>query len=133
MRWLRERFRARLALRIYLVGLAQFAAVAAGFWAILTVTRPPGGGPADAHLRYIVGDIERVVDRPAQLRSEMARVSPMLCAPLSVLDPEGAVLAETVPGARRCEVTSSRHPIRHGLVVPATFAKNTNTCNPKDS
>ena len=37
--------RSRLALRIYLVGLAQFAVVAAGFVAILIAYRPVGPGP----------------------------------------------------------------------------------------
>ena len=39
---LRDLFRSRLALRIYLVGLAQFAVVAAGFFATHLLGDPGG-------------------------------------------------------------------------------------------
>jgi two-component system, OmpR family, sensor kinase len=101
---LRDRIGARLSLRIYLVGLAQIAVIAAGFHAIITSNRPDGPGPREGHARYIAADVARALGDPRALDQEIARARSDLHAVVTVVDPDGAVVASTAgPGSPRCD------------------------------
>ncbi len=89
--------RSRLALRIYLVGLAQFAVVAAGFTAILIAYRPTGPGPMEEHVRLAARRIERALGDARALDSEIERVHDYLRATTTVIDASGAVLVSNAP------------------------------------
>lgn len=95
--------RSRLALRIYLVGLAQFAAVALSLFALLTINHPDHGGPLEGHARYVVGVLEPQLGDHDQLQREVQRLLHDVHAEATVVDPDGAVLASTAsPGAVHC-------------------------------
>jgi signal transduction histidine kinase len=112
--WIQRLLRSRLALRIYLVGLAQFAVVAAGFAAILVAYRPTGPGPMEDHSRLAVRHIERALGDARALDEELARVHDYLRATVTVLDATGAVVvSNTPPGAPRCADAPTR-PLEPG-------------------
>lgn len=105
--------RSPLALRIYLAGLAQFAAVAVGFAVLLGLTRPPGGGPLDDQARYITGTLAGVLGDPVAFEREVSRLRFELRARVTVVDPDGVVIARTAPpGSPRCRVFTE--PGAHG-------------------
>ena len=89
----------RLALRIYLAGLAQFGAVILGFWLVVRSLAPPGpGGPREA--RFAVGGVvERLGDGAAVAR-ELERVRDELGVRVVIQDEAGQVLASTERDAR---------------------------------
>jgi signal transduction histidine kinase len=95
--------RPRLALWISLAGLAQFAAVAVGFWALLGLTRPPGHGPFENQARYVAATLAPAVEDPARLGAEVMRIRRELHHHARVMNPEGHTLASTFdPGRVRC-------------------------------
>lgn len=99
----RELFRSRLGFRIYLVGLAQFAVVAAGFYAIVAANRSTVVGPHAGQNRFLAGTISRVLGDPSALTQELERVRDELRVAVTVIDPDGAVLSSTAPpGTPRC-------------------------------
>ncbi|MDI3284491.1 HAMP domain-containing sensor histidine kinase [Polyangium sp. 15x6] len=98
---LRDVLRTRLALRIYLVGLAQFAVVAAGFIALLEINRPKGF-PHEHQVRFFHEMITREIDRPRELQGVLDLMQRELHASVTVVDPDGAVFATNAPGAPRC-------------------------------
>jgi signal transduction histidine kinase len=101
---IRDLLRARLALRIYLVGLAQFAVVAAGFAAILLAYRPDGAGPMGEHSLYPVSHVERVLGDSKALAIELQHIHDELHASVTVRDEAGAIIATSAPDmARRCD------------------------------
>jgi two-component system, OmpR family, sensor kinase len=85
--------RSRLALRIYLVGLAQFAVVAAGFAALIIAHRATGPGRTDDHARFAVGYVVRALGDPRALTLELQRIREDLHASVTVVDAAGAVVA----------------------------------------
>ncbi|MDC3960283.1 sensor histidine kinase [Polyangium jinanense] len=95
---LRDVLRTRLALRIYLVGLAQFAVVAAGFIAILELNRPKGF-PHEHQVRFFHAMITREMDNPRELQGVLDLMQTELHATVTVMDPDGAVFATNAPGA----------------------------------
>jgi signal transduction histidine kinase len=106
-----DRLRARLALRIYLVGLAQIAVIAAGFSALVAANRPTGEGPREGHARFIAGDVARTLGDERALDVELARVRTDLRALVTVVDPDGRVVATTAPpDAPRCPRTDGDRP-----------------------
>lgn len=100
---LRDLFRSRLALRIYLVGLAQIAVIAVGFFVLVRLNRPVGEGPREELARFLSGEVARDLDDPRALGLVLARAQADLRAMLTVVDPDGNVVATTAPpGAPRC-------------------------------
>lgn len=99
---LRDLLRGRLALRIYLVGLAQIAVVAIGFFALLHWNRP-AVSPVAGEARFVAGTIAGLLDDRPALERELSRARDDLRLTVTVIDPDGAVVASTArPGARRC-------------------------------
>ncbi|MDC0745047.1 sensor histidine kinase [Polyangium mundeleinium] len=98
---LRNVLRARLALRIYLVGLAQFAVVAAGFITLLEINRPKGF-PHEHEVRFLHEMIAREIDNPRELQRVLDVTQNELHSTVTVVDPDGAVFATNAPGAPRC-------------------------------
>lgn len=107
----RDLLRSRLALRIYLVGLAQMAVVAAGFFTLLIATRPPRN-PQQDQARFLAGVLSsRVLDDPIALERELGRARNDLRLFVTVIDPDGAVLATTArPGTPRCPEPGTFRP-----------------------
>ncbi len=100
---LRDLFRSRLALRIYLVGLAQFAVVAAGFFAILAANRPTFINQHELQSHFIAGSITPLLGDPPALGRELLRAKEELHLAITVIDPDGAIIATTAPpDAPRC-------------------------------
>lgn len=123
MRALLRLLRSRLALRIYLVGLAQFAAVALGFWSLLWLTKPPGRGPFEDQARYVAGTLGPSLSDPVALGAELARVRAMLHHEASVIDPDGVVIASSRPDpSERCpppgDLTGPGFCVPHPLRFP---------------
>jgi signal transduction histidine kinase len=112
-----------MALWIYLAGLAQFAAVAVGFSALLALTRPPGHGSFEEQAHYVAESLGPVLGDPVALGAELARVQHRLRHRARVIDPDGMLLASTAPrDAPRClrpgefalgeELLCARAPLR---------------------
>ncbi|AUX38754.1 sensor histidine kinase [Sorangium cellulosum] len=100
---IRDLLRARLALRIYLVGLAQVAVVAAGFIAVIDLNRRTGQDPGSSQVRFATSVIARSLDDPRALERVLASARDELHTTVTVLDPDGAVLASSAPaGVSRC-------------------------------
>lgn len=107
--------RSRLAITIYLVGLAQFAVVAGGFFALHAANRRESPGPFRDHARFIAGGVEPLLGRRDALDAELARVQRELRANVTVLDPDGTVLASTAPpDAPRCARSQAGKPASDG-------------------
>ncbi|WP_437522298.1 HAMP domain-containing sensor histidine kinase [Sorangium sp. So ce726] len=112
---LRDLLRARLALRIYLVGLAQFAVVAAGFIAILVINRPKPGGPREDQIRFVTHLVARSLGEPRALQDVLESAQSELHATVTVLDPDGAVVATNAPsGVPVCSPITPDNPPNHG-------------------
>ncbi|WP_437962032.1 HAMP domain-containing sensor histidine kinase [Sorangium sp. So ce119] len=108
---IRDLLRGRLALRIYLVGLAQIAVIVAGFIAVMEMNRRTGVNPGKQQLRFITSVIARSLDDPRALDGALAIVREDLNATISVIDPDGAFLATNAPGGRpRCDTTAPAFP-----------------------
>ncbi|WP_437330372.1 HAMP domain-containing sensor histidine kinase [Sorangium sp. So ce381] len=117
---IRDLLRGRLALRIYLVGLAQIAVVVAGFIAVMELNRRTGQSPGRQQLRFIASVIARSIDDPHDphdphdpraLEGVLASAREELGATITVIDPDGAVRASGAPaGALRCAPTGSAWP-----------------------
>ncbi|MDI1451601.1 HAMP domain-containing sensor histidine kinase [Polyangium sp. 6x1] len=121
----RDLLRTRLALRIYLVGLAQFAVVAAGFLALLEMNRPKGF-PHEHQVRFLHEVIAREIEDRREVQSVLELAQTEMRATVTVLDPDGAVFATNAPpGAPRCmpfrpgKPPDEQHPPCH--VKPVRF------------
>ncbi|MEZ4444319.1 MAG: HAMP domain-containing sensor histidine kinase [Polyangiaceae bacterium] len=90
------RWRSSLALRIYLVGLAQIAVVAVGFVAYARLTRPDFA-KRQADEQALLGRLASVVSEPARIARELERAREDLELTITVTDPDGEVVATTVP------------------------------------
>ncbi|WP_437971653.1 HAMP domain-containing sensor histidine kinase [Sorangium sp. So ce260] len=100
---IRDLLRARLALRIYLVGLAQIAVIVAGFIAVIELNRRTGQNPGRQLHLFIGSMIARSLDDPAAIEEVLASAREELHVALTVIDPDGAVLASSAAaGAPRC-------------------------------
>lgn len=116
---LRDLLRGRLALRIYLVGLAQFALVAAGFVAILEISKPKIF-PHEHEIRFFNELLARALGDPEELRSLLDLAHQELGATVTVFDPNGAIAATNAPGeipaCMQLSITrppDARHPPCH--------------------
>lgn len=91
---LRNVLRARLALRIYLVGLAQFIVIVVGFGAIIetNLARDKEGGPHEAEVRFVKSVAELAVANPQMLPRVLESVRNDLRATVTILDPDGNVV-----------------------------------------
>ncbi|UQA63158.1 sensor histidine kinase [Polyangium aurulentum] len=114
---IRDLLRARLALRIYLVGLAQFAVVALGMFAVFEMARRSGKGPHEHQVRFMTSMVVRSLDDPRALEDVLASVRDELNVTVTVVDPDGAVLATNDPaGPPRCPAMGpGRTPEPKGL------------------
>jgi len=92
----------RLALRIYLVGLAQIAVVAAGFVAFVELNRPGRRGPPEAEERRTVENVTVLLERGEPLQQELERARDAINADITVSDPDGRLLATTSPDMPGC-------------------------------
>jgi signal transduction histidine kinase len=100
---IKDLVRARLALRIYLVGLAQFGVVAAGFAALIIAYRPSGAGPMEDRAQFAVSHVERALGDPVALAAELLRIHDYLHTTVTVIDADGAEFATNAPvGAAPC-------------------------------
>jgi signal transduction histidine kinase len=95
---LRSLLGSRLAVTIYLVGLAQVAVVAAGFFALLWLERAPGEERREERLRYLALALEHVAGDPDAMRSELARAREEFRIPARVFDPDGVEIIAAGPG-----------------------------------
>lgn len=100
---IKDLVRARLALRIYLVGLAQFGVVAAGFAALIIAYRPSGAGPMEDRAHFAASHVERALGDPVALTAELLRIHEYLHTTVTVIDADGAEFATSAPaGAAPC-------------------------------
>jgi hypothetical protein len=122
---IRDLLRGRLALRIYLVGLAQIAVVVAGFIAVMELNRRTGQSPGRQQLRFIASVIARSIDDPHDpraLEGVLASAREELSATITVIDPDGVVRASGAPaGALRCAPTGSAWPPDSCYTSPVRF------------
>jgi signal transduction histidine kinase len=86
--------RSRLAIRIYLVGLAQMAVVFLGFSMLSAILRPPGYSYGDREARYVVGHITD--EAPAVREAELRKARDVLRASITLYDGSGHVVATNV-------------------------------------
>ena len=98
---IRDLLRARLALRIYVVGLAQMAVVAAGFFILIRANRPPGIGPMEAEIRHIVRHVNDSIADPDALQRELRALEADLRMTVVVVDASGEVIASSGGGDAR--------------------------------
>lgn len=112
----------RLTLRFALVGIAQMAAIAAGFWALLEATRPRPGESLEEEAHAAAARLASGSVDVAALRGALLGDGRTI---LTAVDPSGAVLASTEPGdAPRCSgqalysSLSRRLPPPYCTVVP---------------
>ena len=89
--------RSRLAITIYLVGLAQIAVVAAGFFALLWLERAPGVERREERLRYLALALEHVAGDREAMRQELARARDEFRIPARVFDPDGVEIGAMGP------------------------------------
>jgi len=110
---LRNFVRTRLALRIYLVGIAQFVMFALGFAAIVELTHTKMGGPHDAEISFVTRVSEIAVTHPKILPEVLESARRDLNATITIFDPDGAILGSNsknkvvLPCA---EVAMNEHP-----------------------
>ena len=84
--------RGRLALRIYLVGLAQLAVIAAGFVALLEMNRRDGKGPHEGEIRFLDRTVELALADPHLLRHVLNSARDDLQATVTVFAPACSVI-----------------------------------------
>ncbi len=106
---LRDLLSPRLALRFYLVGLAQMVVIALGFWAILELNRPPLRGPIEQKAIQAAMAVQPALADRSALDAHL-RAYDAGGATLTVIDPSGAVLASTSEGAPRCTLRPDGPP-----------------------
>jgi signal transduction histidine kinase len=104
---LADRVRTSLALRIYLVGLAQIAVVAAGFLLFVHLNRPPSRDEQeareDALAARVVGLLADGGTTQRNVQRELERAEDEIGAVVAVVGPSGDVIASTMPrDAPRC-------------------------------
>lgn len=92
----------RLALRFYLVGLAQIGVIAAGFVAVIIATKPDFIGPMDGRAFVAARMLAPALADPAALEVELHVIGEHLGADATVIDPEGAIVASNAERAPRC-------------------------------
>jgi hypothetical protein len=97
-----------LALRIYLVGILQFIAVAVVMEIDHYARRQTP--PWTAHGAFVADGLARVVDDPIALQAEVDRVARQLSWTVNVRDDEGHVLAHAAPAVDAA--TSAQHQLR---------------------
>jgi signal transduction histidine kinase len=94
-------WRPGLALRIYLVGLAQFAVIAIGLGALMSLGKPPRG-PHDDQLRFVARQVELRLSDPAALEEELDAASADLFSTFVVVAADDRVVASSPPAAAPC-------------------------------
>jgi two-component system, OmpR family, sensor kinase len=92
---LRQLFRSRLAVRIYLTGLAQFAVVAIAFFVLLSANRPPGGGPLRGQARFMAAQFHRDLNDSQRLAEDFAQIQDSFPAQITLLAPDGTVVGSS--------------------------------------
>ena len=92
-----RRLRSRLALRIYLIGLAQTAVVVGGFFLLHRLMRPPRTPLVEQEAHFVSEEIVRKLDDPGALQRELARVHDLLHGSIAIYDESGVLLATNAP------------------------------------
>ena len=90
---LRDMLRSRLALRIYLVGLAQFATILSGFITLHAIEEPRNFAPFQEHHRAIAALVANVASDEHALHVLLQNTQATAGMTLSVFGPGGALLA----------------------------------------
>jgi signal transduction histidine kinase len=108
--------RSHLAVRIYLIGLAQVAVVFLGFTLFSVILRPPGYGYGQREAEYVVGGIARIQD-PAARSAELEHARNVLRAAITLYDANGEVVATNItpplpPVFRDVPMSSDRPGLR---------------------
>ena len=109
---LRDVLRARLAMRIYLVGLAQFMVVVVGFGVIIATNRSDDGGPHEAEIRFVAQTIESALTSQDLLPAILKHARDELRATVTVFDPNGQTVAtNALHGIPHCKpLAIGEHP-----------------------
>jgi len=109
---LRDILRARLALRIYVVGLAQFVVITLGFVAIIESGRGRDMGPHDAEVRFIGKVAELALTEPNMLPQVLESVRVDLNSITTIYDANGAIVAtNATTGIPEClALAPKEHP-----------------------
>jgi two-component system OmpR family sensor kinase len=95
-------FATRLAIRIYLIGLAQIAALAVGSIALAFVIFPKVVPQPLGMARYVADDVARAAGDPAGLAREFSRYNGV-AAQVDIVDQAGVLRVSTLPpGSPRC-------------------------------
>jgi len=123
--------RGRLAIRIYLVGLAQMVVVAAGFFFLLHANRPPGFGPPLGEIRHVARHVAEHLDDPNALRLELRHAEDDFHTPVALVDPRGNVVAtsaavdtRTLPAAcAEDRAPDGSRPERRCFTAPVQFSE----------
>lgn len=97
----RRFFDHRLALRLYLVGLLQFVAVAAGFALLVFATRAPLRAPIEVEAREVAATLAASLDDDASLQAELEALR-RRDVKLSLYTDEGGLVVATEEPAFRC-------------------------------
>lgn len=108
--------RSRLAVRIYLIGLAQVAVVFLGFTLLSSILRPPGYGYGQREAEYVVGGIARIQD-PEARTAELEHARNVLRAAITLYDSNGQVVESNIspplpPLLRDVPISSDRPGLR---------------------
>ncbi len=102
----RERF-SRLALKIYLIGLAQFFVVAFGMDMQRRANKPSQPHPRD--VMYVADTLSKVADDPAQLQYEFARVQRTLGWWIEMRDGDDKVIVRSKGDAPAVSESTGPH------------------------
>lgn len=109
---LRDILRARLALRIYVVGLAQFVVIACGFVALIETGIRKEVSPHEAEMRFVNKVAELALTQPGMLPQVLESVRVDLHSTMTIYDTEGTVVAtNATTGIPACSpIAAEKHP-----------------------
>ena len=100
--------RPRLVLRIYLIGLAQVAALAGALWLVRPgPPGPPRRGPGEGFVRIAVEHLVQSTPDAAQLGNRLRELRDQSGAEVTILDSQGRTVASSATGAPRARGVST--------------------------
>lgn len=109
---LRDVLRSRLALRIYLVGLAQFVVITLGFATSIEISPLKDGGPHEAEAKFVSKIMEIALAQPDLLPRILESASVDLHSTMTIFDADGKVVATNatngIPACHKLE--EGQHP-----------------------
>jgi two-component system, OmpR family, sensor kinase len=114
---LRDVLRARLAMRIYFVGLAQFIVVVVGFGVIIATNIDDDGGPHEAEVRFVARMVESAIAHPNLLPTILEQARDELRATITIFDPDGQTVAtNALHGVPHCKPLATGEYPRPGTM-----------------